>query len=268
MGTRLRRIRAILLGAVAATLSGLALAVPAFSSESATRVPAQASRPEAEKVLGPVVTAALASAHKRAQRTPRSFLIARPRWSSVAVRSRPNGKVVTHAGATTEFGSPRHLGVVRHSGRWLGVTTPALPNGRLGWVHERTVSLSRTTVTLTLDLSERRLVLREGRDVVRRIVVGVGRRSSPTPKGRFAVTDKLSGYRYSPSYGCCIVALSARQPHLPAGWTGGDRIAIHGTNDPASIGAATSAGCPHATAADMRTLMRRVPLGAPVFVHA
>jgi lipoprotein-anchoring transpeptidase ErfK/SrfK len=119
-----------------------------------------------------------------------------------------------------------------------------------------------------LDLSRRRLVLKEGDRVVRRMTVGVGRPSSPTPTGRFAVTDKLSGYRYGPYYGCCILALSAHQPNLPLGWTGGDRIAIHGTNAPWTIGAAASAGCPHARDADLRVLMRRVPLGTPAFVRA
>ena len=55
--------------------------------------------------------------------------------------------------------------------------------------------------------------------------------------------------------------------HLPAGWTGGDRIAIHGTNDPGSIGVPSSAGCPHASDEDMRFLMARVPLGTPVLIH-
>jgi hypothetical protein len=82
------------------------------------------------------------------------------------------------------------------------------------------------------------------------------------------VTDKLSGYNYGAFYGCCIVALSAHQPRLPAGWTGGDRVAIHGTNVPSSIGLASSAGCPHASDADLRVLMRKVPLGAPVFIRA
>src|ERR671918_399078 len=55
---------------------------------------------------------------------------------------------------------------------------------------------------------------------------------------------------------------------LPNGKIGcGDRIAIHGTNDPSSIGQASSAGCPRASDADLRVLMRRVPLGTPVLVH-
>ena len=101
------------------------------------------------------------------------------------------------------------------------------------------VYLSRTEISLHLDLSRRLLLMKRGDTVIRRMVVGVGRPSSPTPRGRFAVTDKLSGYRYSAAYGCCIVALSAHQPNLPSGWTGGDRIAIHRTNVPSSIGVAS-----------------------------
>jgi L,D-transpeptidase catalytic domain len=199
---------------------------------------------------------------------PTGYLIARPRAGSLALRSSPGGSVIVRLGATTEFGSPLRLGVVKDRGRWLGVVSTRLPNGRLGWVKRRDVYLSTTQINLVLDLSRRRLLLKRGDQVTRRIVVGIGRPSSPTPRGRFAVTDKLSGYRYSPAYGCCIVALSAHQPYLPAGWSGGDRIAIHGTNVPSSIGVPSSAGCPHAGYPDMQALMRRVPLGAPVFIRA
>ena len=199
---------------------------------------------------------------------PTGFFVARPRGSSLALRSAPRGSVVARLGASTEFGSPLRLGVVKDRGRWLGVVSTRLPNGRLGWVKRSEVYLRTTEISLELDLSRRLLFLKRGDEVIRRMVVGVGRPSSPTPTGRFAVTDKLSGYRYSPAYGCCIVALSAHQPNLPAGWTGGNRIAIHGTNNPSSIGVPSSAGCPHASYADMQTLMRRVPLGAPVFIHA
>jgi hypothetical protein len=182
--------------------------------------------------------------------------------------ARPGGAIVARLGTRTEFGSPHMLGVVRHRGRWLAVVSTLQPNGRVSWVRRRAVGLTRTDVSLTLDRSRRLLLLKRGSTVVRRMTVGVGRPESPTPTGRFAVTDKLSGYNYGPYYGCCIVALSAHQPHLPAGWTGGDRIAIHGTNVPSSIGVASSAGCPHARDADLRILMRKVPLGAPVFIRA
>ena len=172
-------------------------------------------------------------------------------------------------GATTEFGSPQTLTVVKRSGGWAAVTSTDLPNGRLGWIRADSPATSahRTKVSLRVDLSRRRLELLGGRRVLRRITVGIGRPGSPTPTGRFSITDKLSGAAYGPYYGCCILALSGHQTNTPAGWQGGDRLAIHGTDVPSSIGVPSSAGCLHAGAADLRALMRRVPLGTPVFIR-
>jgi lipoprotein-anchoring transpeptidase ErfK/SrfK len=102
-----------------------------------------------------------------------------------------------------------------------------------------------------------------GARVVRSTRVGIGAPGTPTPTGRFAVTDKLNGAAFSSVYGCCILALSAHQTHLPGGWTGGDRIAIHG----GSTAGAISNGCLHASTAALRYLMRSVPLGARVVIH-
>ena len=63
-----------------------------------------------------------------------------------------------------------------------------------------------------------------------------------------------------------MLALNGHQPKLPAGWSGGDRLAIHGTNSPGTIGTPASAGCLRAADADLRILIRRVPLGTPVFI--
>jgi lipoprotein-anchoring transpeptidase ErfK/SrfK len=187
----------------------------------------------------------------------------------VRLRLRPEGPVAVALDAVTEFGSPQTFSVVTRKGPWLGVRSSALPNRRLGWLAAgRSLRLTRTSVRLAVDLSRRRLFLiRRGR-VVRTIAVGIGRSSSPTPIGRFAVTDKLAGSHYGSYYGCCILVLSAHQPNLAAGWRGGDRIAIHGTTDPSSIGAAVSAGCAHARDTDLRVLFRLVPLGAPVIVRS
>jgi hypothetical protein len=186
-------------------------------------------------------------------RRPVGHLIAEVRpGRSLALRSRPFGPVLTRVGSRTPFGSPRALGVVatRH-GRWLA--------GGLRY--------ARTQLELDVDLSSRTLAVRRGRSVVRRTSIGVGRPGSPTPPGRFAVTDKLNGSAYGAAYGCCILALSAIQPNLPAGWSGGNRIAIHGTLSPSDFGRAVSAGCVHASEADLRYLMRTVPLGTPVVIR-
>lgn len=189
---------------------------------------------------------------------------------SVPLRARPNGHVIGRATSRTEFGARRVLSVAARRGSWLGVVTPELPNGELAWVSARHegLELRRTDYSLHADLSARRLELRKGRRVVKRMSVAIGRPGSDTPTGRFAVTDKLTGANFGPYYGCCVVALNGHQPKLPAGWQGGDRLAIHGTDSPGTIGAAASAGCLRAGDADLQVLMRRVPLGTPVFIRS
>ncbi len=200
-----------------------------------------------------------------------AHLIARIRpGTAVALRSRPFGKVVSRVGATTEFGSPRALGVKTTSkGRWLAVSVAGVGRNRTVWVDARAGGLSyaRTRLEVDVDLSSRTLTVRRGGTVLRLASVGVGRPGSPTPTGRFAVTDKLDGPVFSTAYGCCILALSATQPNLPAGWTGGNRIAIHGTPSAGDFGRAVSAGCVHASEPDLRYLMRLLPLGTPVVIR-
>jgi hypothetical protein len=188
----------------------------------------------------------------------------------VQVLARPGGSPLATVGATTQFGSARVLSVVKRSGRWLRVSTADLPSGRDGWIDAGTpgVTLGSTRVSIVIRLGSKTLELHRDDHIVRRFRVGIGAPGSPTPTGMFAVTDKLRGAAYSPVYGCCILALSARQTHLPAGWRGGDRIAIHGTNDPETIGGALSTGCVHATDVALRFLIARAPLGTPVTILA
>jgi hypothetical protein len=210
--------------------------------------------------------AALSRAPRPRAPQPR-FVIARVRpGETVALRDRPGGAVVATAAERTEFGSPRVLGVVRRRGAWLGVTTPDRPNGSLAWVRrDRRLSLRRTGVSVHVDLSRRSLAVRRGRHTVARATVAIGMPGSPTPTGRFSVTDRLPGPRFSASYGCCILALSGTQPNPPPGWGGGNRLAIHGTYSP--VGSPTFAGCVRATNEDMQRLMRVVPAGAPVMIR-
>lgn len=185
------------------------------------------------------------------------------------MRARPGGRVIGRLRARTEFGSPQVLGAIRTKGRWLGVASTARTDGRLGWIDRRSSALrpAPAKVSIVADLSRRRVELRRGDEVTARVRVAIGRPGSSTPTGRFTVTDKLNGRELSPYYGCCVLALSGTQPNLPAGWSGGNRLAIHGTNAPGSIGTASSAGCLRASDSDLAKLMRRVPLGTPVLIR-
>jgi lipoprotein-anchoring transpeptidase ErfK/SrfK len=139
--------------------------------------------------------------------------------------------------------------------------------GKRAWLRiDHRVARRVTRWEMRADISARTLtVIHDGR-VEHTYTVAVGARISPTPVGRFQVTDKLKGPKYGASYGCCIVALSTDQPHPPPGWTGMARMAVHGTNVDATVGDPVSAGCLHAHAAAMRWIMRHVPNGTPVVI--
>jgi len=194
------------------------------------------------------------------------FLVAAPAGRGLVLRAVPGGPVVARLGRRTAFGTPVALGVVERRGRWLGVTTDALPNGTLGWLDASNAHVRAVAVSLRVRLAQRRLDVVVGPRVVRSFAIGVGAAASPTPTGRFAVAEKLDGTRYGPVWGCCILGLSAHQQHPPSSWSAGRDylVAIHGG---AGIGTAVSAGCLHLDDASLRYLMRTVPVGTPVFVR-
>jgi len=188
-------------------------------------------------------------------------------WKAkVPIRRAPGSRTLAVASWKTPFGSVRRLQVVARRGNWFAVESDVLANGVVGWV-PRTAPVRLRTVRYAVeaDLSQRLLTLREDGRVVFRRRVSIGAQRSPTPTGRFHVTDQISGRKWR--LGCCVVVLSGNQPRLPAGWSGGDRLAIHGRPSPREIfGAPTSAGCLHATEQTLRALAR-LPLGTPVVIH-
>jgi len=186
--------------------------------------------------------------------------------AKVAIRRAPAGRTLAVAGWKTPFGSVRRRRGVERRGNWCAVESDVLENGVVGWVPvTAAVRLRKVRYSVEADLSERLLTLREDGGVVFRRRVSIGASDSPTPSGRFHVTDQVPGTRWG--LGCCIVIISGNQPRLPAGWDGGDRLAVHGR--PGSrerIGTPASAGCLHATEQTLRTLAR-LPLGTPVVIH-
>lgn len=187
----------------------------------------------------------------------------------VVLRARPAGRRIARVRDRTEFGSRRVLGVVREQGAWLAVQAPELRNGQVGWVRATDVRLGSVDFSITVDRSRRLLVVRRDGRELRRMKVTVGRRGSPTPTGRFAVTDRLRVSDRGSPYGCCVLALTGHQTKLPPGWPGGDRLAVHASRDPRrALGGALSLGCLRADATQARWLTRKIPLGTPVFIRS
>jgi len=156
------------------------------------------------------------------------------------------------------------------SGRlWLRVAVPARPNGSSAWVDRDAVQLVRTRWRLRISVSMRRLqVLHAGR-IVRSARVVVGAPATPTPRGRFAIYERV---RQPPGevIGPWALHLTAysRVLHSYAGGPG--RIALHGRAggllaDP--LGSARSHGCVRMSSSFVAWLARRVRPGVPVEIH-
>jgi hypothetical protein len=203
-----------------------------------------------------------------------SGLAAKGRYPVALVRrstllyDRPDGKPKVRIPGRTRWRSPRWLGVVRQRGEWLAVTVPELRNARVGWIRaDRAAELRTVRWALRADLSNRRLEVERDGKVVRSLPVAIGRPGHTTPVGRYAVTDRLRVQDPGSPYGCCVLALSGHQTRLPAGWPGGDRLAVHATPNLETVGRAVSLGCMRAYPKDAAWLVRKIPIGTPVFVR-
>ena len=103
---------------------------------------------------------------------------------------------------------------------------------------------------------------------MRSFIAAVGASASPTPVGRFSVTDPIATGDPGGPFGWYAFGLSGHQPNLPAGWSGGDQLAIHGTNAPSSLGTAASAGCLRVSSTALGILKRYLHPGTPVIIEA
>jgi lipoprotein-anchoring transpeptidase ErfK/SrfK len=216
-------------------------------------------------VAVPVALAAPAGARLA---VPHASLVAVAPPHRVLVYARPGDTSPARAlpGATT-LGTPRVFLVVGRSAGWLDVLLPARPNGSTGWIREAAVSLVETTLAVRVELRAHVLTQTRGGVEVLRTPIGAGRWSTPTPVGLFYVTDVVAvGGDPGGYYGPFAIGLSAFSETLRSFHGAPAQIAIHGTNDPSSIGRDTSNGCIHVANAAVTRLAHLLPLGTPVLI--
>jgi hypothetical protein len=150
---------------------------------------------------------------------------------------------------------------------WYRVRLPARPNGVEGYVRARDVRLVRIPTRITVDLSERKLVLyRMGKPVLG-APVAIGTPGTPTPTGRYYVNQRLIAPDPTGPWGPGAVGISAFSDVLQD-WIQGGPIAIHGTNDPSSIGHAASHGCIRLENGVLRRVFDMAYAGTPVIITA
>ena len=192
---------------------------------------------------------------------------------SVEAVSAPGGRVVRTFGRKNQNGVRTIFGVVASvtdascEPTWYRVQLPIRPNGASGYVRAEDVNLFPVQARVEVDLSSRRVsVFRRG-TLVFTASAGIGGAGTPTPTGRYYVNQRFRVLDPGGPFGPAAIGVSAFSPTL-TGWAQGGPIAIHGTNDPSSIGRAVSNGCIRVQNHVARRLLRLVGTGAPVLIHA
>ena len=150
---------------------------------------------------------------------------------------------------------------------WLQVYLPVRPNLSSGWVRASQLRLAADPYRVEVQLRRHRLIAWRG---ARRIVeqpIAVGKALSPTPTGRYYVTDLLRPPDPNGFYGPYAFGLSAHSPVFTTFEGGDGQVGIHGTNDPAAIGSDVSHGCIRVSNATITRLAKLLPLGTPVTIR-
>ncbi len=148
---------------------------------------------------------------------------------------------------------------------WYRVQLPVRPNGVTGFVRAGAVGVGRVRTRIRVDVSARRLTLfRNGRPVLR-TTVAVGSRATPTPTGSYYVNQRLIPANTSGPYGPGALGISAYS-YVLRDWAQGGPVAIHGTNEPWSIGHAASNGCIRVRNRVLRRLFAATSAGTPVTI--
>lgn len=194
----------------------------------------------------------------------------------VGVYRRPGGiapnKVVSPWIAST--GNPVVLKVLdrvvdAEGSGWLEVLLPTRPNGSTGWIREANTIVSTDSTRVVISLRRHTLsVFRKGR-LVRRVGVALGARSTPTPKGHFAVYQKVREPSFSP-LGPWALHLTAHSNVLFEFAGGPGRVAIHGARGTlwADPGTNPSHGCIRVPDPGIVKIAALVRAGTPVEIVA
>jgi lipoprotein-anchoring transpeptidase ErfK/SrfK len=190
------------------------------------------------------------------------------------VRSRPGagarrGRLGTEA---RWGGGPVRLLVLRSARdgrgrRWLRVRLPERPNDRAGWILSDRTRITTTPWRIVISTRSRTVAVRRAGRRVRRFHAVVGAPATPTPRGLFAISERIRQSRGV--LGPWALHLTAHSNVLDDYGGGKGRVAIHGRSggllaDP--LGSARSHGCIRVDNRMVAWLARRAIEGTPVVI--
>jgi lipoprotein-anchoring transpeptidase ErfK/SrfK len=152
-------------------------------------------------------------------------------------------------------------------GAWVHAYLPTRPNRSTGWLRRADVRLATTEYRIRVQLRRHRLTLFSGARAILSAPIAKGRAVSPTPTGRYYVTDLLRPPDPNGFYGPYALGLSAHSP-VYTSFAGGDgQVGLHGTDRRSVLGRDVSHGCIRVANAVITRLARLVPLGTPIEIR-
>jgi lipoprotein-anchoring transpeptidase ErfK/SrfK len=152
-------------------------------------------------------------------------------------------------------------------GEWGQVQIPYVSPRRNGWIRLEGLNRAHTWIVVHVDLSAHRVTVTKAGRKLFSFLAAIGAPTSPTPPGRYFVTDRIPFWRGS-ALGSFAFGISGIQPRLPVGWNGGNQLAIHGTDNMAWIGTSSSAGCVRVSEKALADFKPLLMLGTPVIITA
>jgi lipoprotein-anchoring transpeptidase ErfK/SrfK len=149
---------------------------------------------------------------------------------------------------------------------WVELRIPGRPNGRVGWVPRRALGKFHLTHEMIVVNRERaRMYLYRRGHRIWSAPVGVGKASTPTPKGHFWVRERFR--ITNPSSGYYPFAFGTTDYSTLTDWPGGGVVGIHGPYfNPKGIPGHISHGCIRLEVAADAWLAHHITLGVPVHV--
>lgn len=251
------KVRVLFAMALALVTTGLA-GTAVLASSNTTKRPTGLAVPTATADLPPPVQAAPA---------PDLSYIA-TLSGATPYRATPSGRAIGTLAATNPFGTPMVLALVGDpdGSGWLHVELPIRPNGSTGWIAASAASLTVTSYKVVVSLAARMLTVTDAGRVVVRTPVAIGAPATPTPPDQTYLWELIKPDDASGPYGPYVFGLGEYSDAYSV-FNGGDaQIAIHGQNEPWSIGQAASHGCVRLPNDVITQLAGVLPLGTPVSI--
>ena len=192
----------------------------------------------------------------------------------VRAEPRPSAKVVTKLGMNTIDLETRQIVLVldaldRSRGdTWYHVRLPILPNNSTGWIKARDLGeLYQVDTHLYIDRTKLTATLKRNGETIFTTRVGVGKATTPTPRGQFYIRGKLTHFG-NPFYGPIVFGTSARSTsNAPEMQVYGDGfVGVHGTSLPRLIPGRPSHGCIRMKNEAIVQLAKLMQVGTPVTI--